>query len=318
MTVALVATGGTIASTPDEDGESRPALSGADLVDAVPGLDRRLRIEEFDSLPSSRFTVGRMWDLLERVRDLDADPDVSGVVVTQGTDTLEEVAAFVDLCYGGDTPLVFTGAMRTPDAAGADGPANLLAAVRVAGEDRARGAGALVAFSDRVFDAREVLKVHARRVDAFRAPEFGPLGAVEEGRVVWRRDPPARASYDPDPDALTSDVHAVTATVHAPAAQIRAAADADGLVLAATGAGNVPPTALEALPAVREAGVPVVVTSRCPQGRIGRSNYAGGRLAELGCLVAQRPLATARVATVVGIAADVLDRIFERPDAVPE
>jgi L-asparaginase len=297
MTLALVATGGTIASA---DGDR---LTGADIRATVPGVTAR--VVEFGTFPSSRFTRRRMADLCREVRALDGDPDVDGVVVTQGTDTLAEVAYFLELTYGGSTPIVVTGAMRTPDDAGPDGPANVRAAAAVARDDGARDAGVLVAFADRVFAAREVRKAHTQRVDAFRAPEFGPLAAVDADGVAWRRDPPARERYDPDLDALPGDVRVVTAGVATAAAGVEAAVDADGVVVAALGAGNVPPAVTEGVRAVREAGVPVVVAPRSAEGRLSAATLSAGdpSLAALGCLRSERSPPKARVKLLVALAA---------------
>lgn len=296
MTLALVATGGTIASAEGD------RLTGAELRAAVPGL--AAHVVEFGAFPSSRFTRRRMAGLLRELRALDDDPDVDSVVVTQGTDTLAEVAYFLDLCYAGATPAVVTGAMRTPDDAGPDGPANVRAAAAVARDAGARDAGVLVAFADRVLAARGARKVHTQRVDAFRSPEFGPLAAVDADGVAWRRDPPERERYDPDLDALPGDVRVVGAGVASSGAGVEAAADADGLVVAALGAGNVPPAVAEAVRIVREAEVPVVVAPHPAEGRLSTATLSAGdpSLAALGCLRSERSPAKARVKLLVALA----------------
>ena len=317
MTVAVVSTGGTIASTDDDGGDATPDLNGADLVAAVPGLDDvDLRVEEFSTIPSPHFTVEKMFDLATLVRDLDADPAVDGVVVTQGTDVLEETAYFVDLCYGGETPVVVTGAMRNPSLASPDGPANLLAAVRTALDPDASGRGVLVVFAGRVLPAREATKVHSQMVDTFRCPEFGPVGVVEEGSVTWRRraespDP----TFDPDPDRLTNDVAAVYVTADAPASHLSAHTDAAAVCLAATGAGHVPESIVDALEDLRAAEVPVIVTTRCPEGRLARGTYgfrgSERTLRRLDCLFADLNLQKTRIRAVVAHAADRLDEAFD-------
>ncbi|WP_423750727.1 asparaginase [Salinirarus marinus] len=319
MTVVVVSTGGTIASTEDAGGDAEPELTGADLVAAVPGLRDVADVgtREFATVPSPHFTVDRMYGLVETLRELDADPDVEGVVVTQGTDVLEETAYFADLCYGGETPVVFTGAMRNPSLAGADGPANLLASVRVAASDP-DVAGAFVVFADRVHAAREATKTHSMAVDTFRSPEFGPLAFVDEDRVTWRRRPEnPDPTLDPERENLTNDVVAATATADVPAAHLDPARDAEALCLAATGAGHVPPTILPALESVREAGTPVVVTTRCPEGRLARHTYAfegsEATLRELGVHYSDVNLQKTRIRAVAALAAGRLDDAFERP-----
>lgn len=317
MTVAVVSTGGTIASTEDSGGDATPSLDGADLVAAVPGLDDvDVRTEDFSAMPSPHFTVDRMLDLAVRLDAIDDDPAVEGVVVTQGTDVLEETAYFLDLCYGGETPVVVTGAMRNPSLASPDGPANLLAAVRTALDADARGRGVLVAFAGRVMPAREATKVHSQMVDTFRCPEFGPLGVVEEGSVTWRRcaenpDP----TFDPDPDRLTNDVAAVYVTADAPASHLSAHADAAAVCLAATGAGHVPEAIADALETLRAADVPVIVTTRCPEGRLARGTYgfrgSERTLRRLGCRYSDLTLQKTRIRAIVAHAAGRLDEAFD-------
>lgn len=318
MTVVVVSTGGTIASTEDSGADAAPELTGDDLVSAVPELETIADVDthEFSNVPSPHFTIEQMLDLVGVVTDLD-DDGVEGIVVTQGTDILEESAYFVDLCYDGDAPVVFTGAMRNPSLPSPDGPANLLASVRTAIDDRARGS-VFVTFNDRVHSARDVTKTNSMNVDTFRSPEFGPLAVVEEDRVVWRRRP-ARIdpSLAPDSDALTADVHAVTATADMPPAQIDAASGAAALCLAATGAGHIPPSIISPLEELRDGGVPIVATTRCPEGRLARHTYgfrgSERTLRELGCYYSDLNLQKTRVKTIVALAADSLDAAFDRP-----
>lgn len=319
MHVAVVSTGGTIAMAAEQGGAS-PDLSGADLVNSVPGLEAVADVSVHDqsNLPSAHFTVESLLDLVEQIRTLDSDPTVDGIVVTQGTDVMEESAYFVDLCYDGDTPVAFTGAMRNPSLASPDGPGNLLSSAKVLTHDHA--SGTLVVFNDRILPARDGLKAHSMNLDTFRSPEFGPLGVVEEDRVVWRRTPvDPDPTFDPplDAEAFPDSVHAVTVTMDMPPAQIRAARDADGLCLAATGAGHVPTRILPALEELREDEVPIVVTTRCQEGRLARDTYGfrGSEvtLRELGCRFSDLPLAKTRVKTLVALAADALDVAFDQP-----
>lgn len=319
MNIVVVSTGGTIAATEDAGGDASPALTGDDLVGAVPGLDAVATVttDDFSNVPSPHFTVEQMGELAQHITDLARDGDVDGIVVTQGTDILEETAYFVDLCYTGETPVVFTGAMRNPSLASPDGPANLLASVRVATEARANGQ-VLVAFNERVHTAREVTKTNSMNVDTFRSPEFGPVAIVDESRVTWRRAP-----VNPDPAfdvsyaSLTNEVHSVTATADMPPAQIEAAADADALCLAATGAGHIPPKTIPPLERLRERNIPIVATTRCPEGRLARDTYgfrgSEATLQELGCHYSDLNLQKTRIKTIVALAADDLDAAFETP-----
>lgn len=320
MTVTVVSTGGTIASTESAGGGAEPELSADALVGAVPGLSDVAEVEtlDFSNVPSPHFAVGDMHGLVGTVESLDDEPEVEGVVVTQGTDILEESAYFVECCYDGATPVVFTGAMRNPSLAGPDGPANLLASVRTALSGGAAEAGVTVCFNDRVHAAADVTKVHSMNPDTFRSPEFGPLAAVDEDRVTWRRERrPEGPTFDPDPDALTSDVHAVTATADMPPAQVEAAGGSAALCLAATGAGHIPPGIIPALETLRDDGVPLVATTRCPEGRLARDTYgfrgSEATLQELGCYYSPHNLQKTRIRTIVALAAGRLDEAFDRP-----
>lgn len=320
MSIVVVSTGGTIASTADEGGDATPSLSGDDLVEAVPELEEAtdVEVDEFSNVPSQFFSLEGVYDLVETIREYDADPSVEGVVVTQGTNTLEESSYFVDLCYGGDTPVVFTGAMRNPSMHSPDGPMNLLASVRVASDERTREMGVVVVFSERIHTARDVSKFHTMNVDTFRSPEFGPLGTVDEGRVVWRRRPEnPDPTMDPARDALRRDVETVTVTMDMTDAQLRACTEKAGIVLGTMGAGHVPKTITDGLRAIRGEGVPVFATHRMSEGRLlrDRYGYAGSEhlLRELDCYYSDLNLQKTRVKAVVALAADRLDEAFEQP-----
>lgn len=321
MTVVVISLGGTIASTPSSTGRgARPELSGADLVAAVPGLDAEgeIRTHEFANVPSTHLSLGDMHDLVEAVREYDADDATDGVVVTQGTDVLEEVAFFVDRCYGGRTPVVFTGAMRNPSLASPDGAGNLLASVRTARHADATDRGVLVAFNDRIHRAATVTKMHAMNLDTFRSPEHGPVAVHDENRIHWFAPPdPDRVALDPDPNELTRDVHAVYVTADMSPEQLPSPADCAALCLATTGAGHVPPDIVPGLRDLVATGVPVVAATRCPEGRLARATYdfegSERTLLDIGCHVSPWNLQKTRIATVVGVAADSLDAVFERP-----
>jgi L-asparaginase len=321
MAVVVISTGGTIASTssPDDNGAS-PELRSDDIVEAVPEVGEltTVKTRDFSNVPSPHFTVDQMLSLTELVRKYDRDPTVEGVVVTQGTDVLEESAYFVDLCYDGSTSVVFTGAMRNPSLPSTDGPMNLLASVRTAIDARARDKGVLVVFSNRIVAAREATKTHSMNVDTFESPEFGLLGTIDENRVTWRRD-----SVNPDPtldpsrDALTNDVFALTLTVDMPATHVTTAMESEAVCLATTGAGHIPPEIIEPIGELRDQRVPVVVTTRCPKGRLGRNTYnfpgSEATLLELECYYSDLNLQKTRIRTIVAMAAGELGVAFEQP-----
>jgi L-asparaginase len=272
--VVVVGTGGTIAMTAAPGGGGVvPALSAADLVAAVPGLAGAGVAVEAVGLrnkPSASLRFDDLAALRESIRDAFAG-GACGVVVTQGTDTIEEAAYALDLWHGGPQPLVVTGAMRNPTIAGPDGPANLLAAVTVAASPAARGLGCLVVFADEIHAARRVRKGHTASTAAFDSPAGGPVGLVAEGRVHLLGGPVGRFLV-PGP-VRDASVALVTATLDEdPAVPAAVAEHADGLVVAGFGVGHVPAGWVPTL-AATAARMPVVLASRTGAGPVGSDTY---------------------------------------------
>jgi L-asparaginase len=265
--VRIVAAGGTIAMSGEH---ARPALAAEDLVAAVPGLGslRDLEVSSHANLPGAHMTLADTFGL---AREAIAGAEAGrGVVVTHGTDTLEESAYLCDLLYDGDPPIVFTGAIRPASTTGADGPANLLDAVAVAGSAAATGLGVVVSFGGEIHAARSVRKVDSTSPVPFGSPQAGPIGRIDEGRpTFWAR--PTRHDALPS-DRLDGRVPILTAAIGEDGALARAAlaSGVDGVVAVALGAGHLPPPMLKALSA---APVPVVATSRSERGSILRSTY---------------------------------------------
>ncbi|WP_251329693.1 asparaginase [Haloplanus pelagicus] len=316
MRVTLLATGGTIASTGDDGDGATPELDAAAIERRVPEVDGvdDVAVETFATIPSPHMTVERLWALTERLRDL--EPETDAVVVTHGTDTLEETAYFLDLCYDGPLPVAITGAMRTASDPTPDGPMNVEAGLRAVASDGAPAGRVVVAFAGSLYAARDASKTHTTAIDAFESREFGPLGTVDYSGVTWRRRETGVETYTPDPDALSNDVFGMTVTADLPPSHLEPGTESDAVCLASLGAGHVPPAVVPAVAEIRDAGVPVVVTSRCGAGRLASTtyDYSGSErfLAELGCHVTDLQLPKARIKTVVALAADRLDDAFER------
>ncbi|MDI3403142.1 asparaginase [Streptomyces cavernicola] len=277
MTVALFTLGGTIAMADAGAGERGgavvPRLTGADLAAAVPGLDIPLDVHDTQSVPSPDLTFRGLLDLVEQASKA-VRAGARGVVVTQGTDTLEESAFLIDLVWPHPEPFVLTGAMRNPTLAGPDGPANLLAAARVAAADEARDLGALVVLNDEIHAARSVRKAHATSTAAFTSPDTGPVGHVIEGtpRILTR--PPRRTPLTPGPAAparvalhtvtLDDDGHALT--------RLGEDDGVRGLVVAGFGVGHVSSRLAPVLGDLATR-IPVVLTSRTGAGSVLRHTY---------------------------------------------
>lgn len=272
----MIGLGGTIAMTAAEAGGVTPTLSAQQLVDAVPGLaDLGVDLDtlSFRAKPGASLTMQDLVELVAVIRKAFAS-DVTGVVISQGTDTIEETAYALDLLYSGPAPVVVTGAMRNPTLAGADGPANLLAAVTVAASPAARGLGSLVVMADEVHAARRVRKTHATSLSTFVSPAGGPLGYVVEGQVRILSRPVGRYTL-PDPRHLTDEprVALYTATLDDDGRILSAVAEvADALVIAGFGVGHVP---APWVPVLADAArrMPVVLTSRTGSGPTLTSTY---------------------------------------------
>jgi L-asparaginase len=276
MKVTLFTLGGTIASTGAAGGVA-PKLTGADLLASIPTAGVTLEVHDFRQVPSASLAVGDVLDLVRAIR-AEVAAGADGVVVSQGTDTIEETVFLADLLYGGDVPVVFTGAMRNPTLAGADGPANLRAAVTVAASPQARGLGCMVVFGDEIHAARFVAKAHTTSVTAFISPPAGPLGIVAEDRVILLTRP-ARWAALPDPQQdpqLTSPVRTglVTMVLGDDGALLEAAAGRySGLVVAGFGAGHVPGPIAAMLGEIAQR-IPVVLASRTGAGMVLAGTYA--------------------------------------------
>ena len=301
MSVRILTTGGTIASLPDpKGGGKRPAVSGEELVAGVEGLGEiaDVSVDEVASQSSWNLTPADMLAVARRAREALEEPDVAGVVVTHGTDTLEETAFLCDLTSGSDGPVVVVGAMRSPDEPSADGPRNLLNAVHVASAPEARGAGAVVAMGDEIHAARWVRKLDAGGPSAFASPRRGPIGRVTPTSLELPWLPPRAYTIEP-PSELSEPVPLVAAYPGMEDGVIEAALDATaaaGLVVEGSGSGNVPGSAVGGIRAAVERGLPVIVATRVPGGASG-SGYGspggGAALRDIG-VVGAGPLSAGK------------------------
>ncbi len=291
--IVLLFTGGTISMKYDAAlGGAVPTLSGAEIVNATRGIRdvAPIEVEQWGAYPGPHMTVERIWALRNRIAEHVSRPEVAGVVVTHGTDALEESAFMTARSLITDKPVVFTGAMRPASDLGWDGPSNLLDATRVAASTASRGKGALVCVGERIHSALEVTKTHTEARDAFESPGLGALGELDEGRVIYRRElldmPVPIVPREP-----TTPVDLVYAYAGADARLLDAslASGARGVVLAGMGRGNVPPDMFEGVLRWVAADRPIVVTSRALRGRVGPTyGYPGGgrRLLEAGAIFA--------------------------------
>ena len=269
--VRLVATGGTISN------RSGGRLSAEELVSSIPGVERYVRpeFEQFANVASGSLTLKQWVALANRVNAiLSEDSDLAGIVVTSGTDTLEEAAYFLDLTIRSDKPVVVVGSMRNPSALGYEGAANLLEGYRVAADPRSRGKGVLVVLNDEINSARDVTKTDAHRLDTFQSRTYGILGVVDSDRIVYYRDVVKRHAGTSEFDISGIEdlprVDVVMTYQGATGDIIKAIVDqgAKGIVIAAAGAGATSGTQDEGIRYATDKGVFVVITTRTGGGRI--------------------------------------------------
>lgn len=274
--VAVIATGGTIASKRGMNGASTPTLTGEDLLALLPQADAHLRPVDLMSKDSASLTLSDMQRICDAVKLELNDADVGGIVVLHGTDAMEETALLVHLQLKTQKPVIFTGAQFTADHPDADGPANLLAAIRLAADPANAERGVLVTFGGRTLPAWGLFKHSSDEADAFRSA---------------RSFPSAESPHLPAPvDGIRVDIVAIYPGCDA--AHIRASVDAGahGIVLAALGSGNANPAIVEAVRHCTQRGVCIVISSRVPVGLL-TAGYGGGGgghdLAEAGAVHSQ-------------------------------
>ena len=252
-----------------EAGGAVPRLSGDEILATVPGIEQVARVEvrEFGRFPGPHMTPERMWQLRALIQEA-VEGGSDGVVITHGTDTLEEAAYLLDRSLPAEVPVALTGAMRNASELGWDGPANLLAAAQVAVSAEARGRGTMVVMDERIIQGAEVVKTHTEEAGTFRSPNWGPLGIVDKGRVLFYRESRRKPTLAPGAPAGPVDVVKIVAGSDARLVDASRVSGAGGIVIEALGRGNVPPAVVPGIHRWVEAGRPVVVTSRSSRGRV--------------------------------------------------
>jgi L-asparaginase len=277
--VVVVGTGGTISSRYDP---SQGRVVASQEVEGIVALlpDRsdlpRLEFQNFATMASFEMSIETAHELVKYVSTLVASSDVRGVVVTQGTDTMEETSFLADLLLPLGKPVVFTGAQLPHDHPQTDGPRNILDAIRAAASPEVVGIGALVCFNGQLHAARDVTKVHTSALETFQSYQHGALGWVDGRRVVIARRPAIHVTLSAE--RLDKRVYLIRLVIGLDGRPIDSALESgvDGLVIEAFGRGNSTTAVGRAVARASAAGVPVVITSRCPSGRVEPIYGSGG------------------------------------------
>ncbi|MFD2704412.1 asparaginase [Salibacterium lacus] len=286
-TIVILHTGGTIAMQKDTEtggittGEVNPLQQSM-----IPGTDTyHIISEELLQLPSPHMTPGRMVSLYHGMQDRIHRFQADGVVITHGTDTMEETAFLLDLFHNRDVPVVITGAMRSDSDLSPDGPLNLAAAVHTAADDQARGAGVLVVMNEEIHAAADVMKMHSSNAAAFQSPETGPIGRFVNNRIHLNHRPVHRHVFPAGSMDKKVPLLKTYTGMEPEVVEHLSSFPLDGIVLEGMGIGNIPPSITAPVYTLLERGVPVVLTSRCPGGTVEDVySYEGGgrRLKEAG------------------------------------
>ncbi|GAA0369519.1 asparaginase [Bacillus horti] len=288
-TILIMHTGGTIAMSEDSQTGAVKPTDQNPLDTSLPILEpyANIVVEQYDNIPSPHMTPQRMFELAKAIELSLNKTDIHGLVLTHGTDTLEETAYMLDLLVQSHKPIIVTGAMRSSNELGADGPFNLLQSVRVAASDEAQGKGVLVVFNDEIHTAKNVTKTHTSNLSTFQSPQYGPIGIITKHVVSFHHLPIGREFFVIK--QLTKRVLLLKAFAGMEAEWLDALLerDPDGLVIEAFGQGNLPPSVMPAIRKSLDRNIPIVLVSRSFNGIVeGVYGYEGGgkQLQELGVI----------------------------------
>ena len=276
-TILVLHTGGTISMSKVAGGSVAPNEKNPLMEqEALFSGKVHLVVEDIFNIPSPHMTLERMFQLKERIQKAYSEP-IDGVVITHGTDTLEETAYFLDITLEKKIPIVLTGAMRSSNEIGSDGLYNFISAIWTACSDESYDKGVLVVMNDEIHTARYVTKTHTTNVATFRTPTFGPIGTIAKERAFFAKEGLPQEVCDVS--SVKGNVHVVKAYAGMGERmfELLNTPETDGLVIEALGAGNLPPETLPALQKMLDNGIPVVLVSRCSNG-IAEDlyDYAGG------------------------------------------
>lgn len=266
-----------------QQNQQNPLLNTTNSLNEIADIS----VLELFHLPSPHITTNEMLLLMKEIKERVVTENIDGVVITHGTDTLEETAYFLDVTISFELPIVVTGAMRSSNELGADGLYNLISSIRVAASDSARGKGVLVVLNDEIHTARNVTKTHTSNVATFQSPQYGPIGIVTKRGVVFHQAPLFRETCNIK--SITKKVIMLKAYAGMDGTILQAVQSLgiDGLVIEALGQGNLPPLMVNDLKEMIDNDIPVVLVSRCFNGFVEDVyGYDGGgkQLKDLGVI----------------------------------
>jgi L-asparaginase len=267
--ILIVFTGGTFSMKIDQKtGGAVPFFYGEELIEMIPEVSLLADIEiyNFGNRPGPHMTPELMLELSRVIQKEIMRDDIKGIVVTHGTDTLEETAYFLDLTVQTEKPIVVIGAMRTSSEPDWDGPRNLLDAMYIINNENSYKMGVMVCLNGEINAASEVTKTHTENIETFHSMDFGSLGFVERGKVIYNRLPSKLEKIQTDRIDSNVDLLKVYAGMTDKFFRFSADTGVHALVVEALGVGNVPPTAFEGIEYVVNKGIPVILVSRCPAG----------------------------------------------------
>lgn len=245
-----------------------PFYNAKDLLEKIPEAQNlaNISIYEFGNYPGPHMTPELMLDLSKKIKNFVDQEKVDGIIVTHGTDTLEETAYFIDLTVKTEKPIVVIGAMKTSSEPDWDGPRNLVDAIRICNDENSKERGVLVCLNGEINAASEVTKTHTEDIETFMSLDFGSLGFVEKGKVVFNRLPRKLETIETSKIDSNVDLIKVYAGMNEKFFKLSADSGVHGVVIEAMGVGNVPPPAFEGIKYIVEKNIPVILVSRCPAG----------------------------------------------------
>lgn len=278
--VAVVFNGGTISMKVDPRLHAAvPSLTGDEIMRMVTGIEKYAEVESytFSNVPSPFMSPEDMMNLSKYIRNILSRDDISGVVVTHGTDSLEETAYLLDITINSEKPIIVTGAMRSGSELGYDGPANLSASICTAISEEARGRGVLVCFNDELNCASEVTKANSMHLNAFQSPSLGPIGIVDNNEVLFYRNSTKKQYIITDNIETRVDLIKCVSGIDSRMIRFCLEQGDKGIVIEGMGRGNVPPNMVDGIKEAIGKGLPVVLVSRCYEGRVlDTYGYHGG------------------------------------------